>query len=149
MLDTLDSDRINKTQQLRIDAIHELEELLAMKLEEITILEQQLTCLRRFFVTNFEVVDPYGDHGIYTGQMDSNSHKPHGNGIMNYEDGRIYNGDWCDGRWHGYGIATFSNGDTYEGNYNYDQRHGIGTYRWSDGRVYSGTFQADKRHGKG
>jgi MORN repeat len=147
MPDPIESERIEKLQQLRDDAIHELEELLAMKFEEISILQHHLTSLRKLDVTDSIIVDPYGDQGLYTGQICND--KPNGKGLMKYEDGRVYDGEWCDGQWHGFGQSTFSNGDSYEGHYEYDQRHGVGTYRWQDGRVYSGTFQADKRHGKG
>ena len=47
------------------------------------------------FVERTEIQDPYGDAGSYTGTIDISTKKPHGNGRMEYYDGRIYEGDWC------------------------------------------------------
>jgi hypothetical protein len=91
--------------------------------------------------------DPYGDKGQYTGMLVRR--KPHGQGTMQYEDGRCYTGDFKYGRWHGQGRALFSNGDLYVGEYDMDQRHGKGRYEWEDGRVYDGTFHRDQRQGTG
>lgn len=93
-------------------------------------------------------IDPYGDQGNFQGDLNSTG-VPHGEGKMSYTDGRIYEGDWKDGKWHGYGKAIFPNQDQYEGGYQDDQRHGQGTYRWNDGRVYTGGFDNDQRHGQG
>jgi hypothetical protein len=91
--------------------------------------------------------DPYGDKGQYTGMLVRR--KPHGQGTMQYEDGRCYTGDFKYGRWHGNGRALFSNGDLYVGEYDMDQRHGKGRYEWEDGRMYDGTFHRDQRQGTG
>jgi hypothetical protein len=99
------------------------------------------------------VLDPYGDKGVYTGQISKQSGWPHGHGRLEYEDRgvhqRIYDGEWCHGRWHGVGKANFANGDSFEGDYKLDQRHGYGSYSWADGRCYEGMFQDDLRNGKG
>lgn len=101
-------------------------------------------------VVSKQLLDPYGDKGVYTGVILRSTGMPHGLGRMIYdEDGRIYEGDWRHGRWHGYGRASFSNGDSYEGEYKFDQRHGRGVYKWNDGRIYDGHFSEDKRHGHG
>ena len=91
--------------------------------------------------------DPYGDKGQYTGMLVRK--KPHGQGTMQYEDGRCYTGDFKFGRWHGNGRALFSNGDLYVGEYDMDQRHGKGRYEWEDGRMYDGNFHRDQRQGTG
>ncbi len=95
------------------------------------------------------VIDPYGDQGKFEGDLDTETKLPHGKGRMEYTDGRIYEGDWQEGKWHGYGKAIFSNRDCYEGHYHHDQRHGQGKYQWSDGRCYEGEFHKDQRHGQG
>ena len=38
------------------------------------------------------MVDPYGDTGKYTGQVQND--KPHGKGTMKYDDGRVYVGTY-------------------------------------------------------
>jgi hypothetical protein len=94
------------------------------------------------------IVDPYGDQGEFKGELNANN-LPHGTGMMKYSDGRVYSGEWKDGRWHGMGRATFSNGDVFEGMYFEDQRHGLGSYQWSDGREFEGGFVNDQRSGQG
>ncbi|KAG7356801.1 phosphatidylinositol-4-phosphate 5-kinase [Nitzschia inconspicua] len=94
------------------------------------------------------IVDPYGDQGEFQGELNADN-LPHGTGIMKYSDGRVYSGEWKDGRWHGRGRATFSNGDVFEGMYFEDQRHGLGIYQWSDGREFKGGFVNDQRSGHG
>ena len=106
-----------------------------------------------YHVMNMEVLDPYGDLGIYTGMMSTRTSMPDGFGSMRYTDasiGRTYEGTWQDGRWHGRGKLEHDNGDVYEGDFENDKRHGTGTYQQkSTGRVYIGEFFRDKRHGKG
>ncbi len=57
------------------------------------------------FVQRAEIQDPYGDAGSYTGWIlqNHNTQRPCGSGTMEYYDGRIYEGEWKDGRWHGTG----------------------------------------------
>mmetsp|Transcript_16719 Transcript_16719/g.25452 ORF Transcript_16719/g.25452 Transcript_16719/m.25452 type:complete len:336 (-) Transcript_16719:94-1101(-) len=95
-----------------------------------------------------KILDPYGDKGAYTGEVDSKI-KPHGLGTMHYNDGRTYTGSWSRGQWHGQGTASFVNGDKFDGNYDLDRRHGFGVYSWSDGRIYEGEFYHDRRQGCG
>lgn len=46
-------------------------------------------------VVNKQLLDPYGDKGVYTGVILRSTGMPHGLGRMIYdEDGRIYEGDW-------------------------------------------------------
>jgi hypothetical protein len=49
----------------------------------------------RIKVIQKELLDPYGDKGVYTGVVLRTTGMPHGLGRMIYEeDGRIYEGDW-------------------------------------------------------
>jgi hypothetical protein len=93
--------------------------------------------------------DRYGDPGTYTGTILVSEGLPHGKGIMNYESGRVYDGEWVQGHWNGKGKLLNPNGDTYEGDFVFDARHGQGVYKWDNGDVYVGSFSQDKRHGKG
>jgi hypothetical protein len=45
------------------------------------------------FVTEYKVIDPYGDDGLYTGDLSTLSKRPHGFGTMTYEDGRLFQGE--------------------------------------------------------
>ena len=118
-------------------------------------------------VTNFPLIDKFGDKGIYSGTLreadgivkhtqekqTDNGPPPvagiaHGGGTMKYEGGRYYRGEWRDGHWHGSGLLRNANGDSYEGDFVYDARHGHGIYKYENGDVYEGDFTEDKRHGK-
>jgi len=102
-----------------------------------------------FPVTGAESQDKYGDPGMYTGTILVTEGMPHGKGCMNYESGRVYNGDWVSGQWHGHGKLLNPNGDTYEGEFVLDARHGKGEYKWDNGDVYTGDFSYDRRSGNG
>jgi hypothetical protein len=93
--------------------------------------------------------DKYGDPGMYTGSLSVENNLPHGKGVMNYESGRVYDGEWLSGHWNGKGKLLNPNGDKYEGEFVFDSRHGHGTYKWDNGDIYVGNFSQDKRHGKG
>lgn len=98
--------RASKVKMLREQAVSHLEDLLALKLEEVSILQQQLAKLSKEHVRETYLIDPYGDSGLYTGQVKDG--KPHGKGTMKYDDGRVFVGEWNEGRWHGKGRATFA-----------------------------------------
>jgi hypothetical protein len=84
--------RTAKITQMREGAVAHLEDLLANKLEEVAMLQQQLTVLSKHHIRDAKMLDPYGDPGIYTGQV--HNEKPHGMGTMNYDDNRVYTGTW-------------------------------------------------------
>ena len=74
--------RTIKVKQLRDDAVAVLEEMLATKMEEVGILQEQLALLSKQHVREAAMVDPYGDSGIFTGQI--NNEKPHGKGTSSH-----------------------------------------------------------------
>jgi hypothetical protein len=94
--------RTSKVQQLREEAVDHLEGLLADKLEEVAILQEQLALLSKHHVRETHVVDPYGDAGTYTGNVLNDM--PNGKGTMKYDDGRIYVGEYRNYRNCGYFI---------------------------------------------
>jgi hypothetical protein len=47
-----------------------------------------------YSVTREKSQDKYGDPGVYTGTLSLSDHLPHGKGVMNYESGRQYDGNW-------------------------------------------------------
>ena len=75
--------------------------------------------------------------------------EPHGEGRMRYSDGRVYQGNWCEGEWHERGKLEFGAGDFYEGEFTNGVRQGYGIRCWPDGSKYEGDWEADMRHGKG
>jgi len=48
-------------------------------------------------VTKMAYTDPYGDFGLYTGEIDDES-RPHGKGKMKYDNGIFYEGSWIHGQ---------------------------------------------------
>ena len=84
--------RTTKVRQLREEAVGHLEGLLADKLEEVAILQEQLALLSKHHLRDAHIVDPYGDMGSYTGNVHNG--KAHGKGTMKYDDGRIYVGEY-------------------------------------------------------
>mmetsp|Transcript_13855 Transcript_13855/g.30177 ORF Transcript_13855/g.30177 Transcript_13855/m.30177 type:complete len:501 (-) Transcript_13855:129-1631(-) len=51
---------------------------------------------KRIRVRNLRTEDEEGKHGRYSGDV-NDDHQPHGNGIMKYEDGTLYDGVWSEG----------------------------------------------------
>lgn len=86
-----------KVQELRDDIVNSLQEMLADKLEEVKIIQEQLARLSPDHVHDFSMTDPYGDKGKYTGQIRNN--KCHGKGTMKYDDGREYSGEYRRWEW--------------------------------------------------
>jgi hypothetical protein len=93
------------------------------------------------FVTDKQIVDPYGEKGVYTGALSKSTGMPNGKGRLEYEkEGRWYEGDWIHGRWTGYGRLSNGDGDFYEGGLKNDHKHGTGIMRFADGRVFEGEY---------
>merc|ERR1712180_52041 len=106
------------------------------------------------------------EEGSYTGEV-NDSKVPNGEGTFEYrgddEDGRLmYDGGWKDKAAHGYGVMKWQNGDRYEGDwvaglrggkyegeYKNDLKHGRGKYTWSNGDWYEGDWSEGQRHGQG
>jgi hypothetical protein len=96
-----------------------------------------------------QVVDAFGERGMYTGSLNVKSHLPDGYGEMQYRQKRSYKGDWSQGHWHGHGQFLNNLKDVYEGEFVMDQKEGQGKLIFNDGRVFTGRFQKDQmREGK-
>lgn len=88
-----------------------------------------------------QIVDPYGEKGVYTGALSKSTCMPNGKGRLEYEkESRWYEGDWIHGRWTGYGRLSNGDGDFYEGGLKNDHKHGTGIMRFADGRVFEGEY---------
>ena len=74
---------------------------------------------------------------IYRGQI-HNADRREGLGIMQYENGRIYEGSWVNDRRHGKGYEKYSNGNIYEGEFARGKANGVGVYNWKNGEIYQG-----------
>jgi hypothetical protein len=73
------------------------------------------------------------------------------NGVVRFENGDIYEGDWVGDRhlFDGYGRYYYKDGRVYEGTWKEDKMHGEGCYRSPDGQVYTGEYHYGHRQGKG
>lgn len=50
-------------------------------------------------VTDQIVNDHYGDSGLYSGCVTVDALVPHGKGLLLYQNSRIYDGEWEEGKW--------------------------------------------------
>ncbi len=72
-----------------------------------------------------------------------------GNGVIEFENGAVYDGAFLDGAFHGNGTLTLSNGSAYKGEWMSGKRHGQGTMTMPDGCSYTGEWRENHMHGQG
>ena len=100
-----------------------------------------------------------GINGTYIGSvfasetMSSNAPPlPHHHGIMKWDNGITYRGNFCNGLFHGHGSKMYSKGGGYVGSWVMGKREGFGVNLY-DGKwgydKWKGTFVNDKPHGSG
>ena len=65
---------------------------------------------------------------IYRGQLHRESKQRDGLGVLVYNNGRVYEGEWEKNKRNGRGYEVFSNGNIYHGNYSVGRAHGKGIY---------------------
>jgi len=73
----------------------------------------------------------------------------HGFGVLTWEDGRRYEGEFENGILQGQACMTWPDGRTYTGQYEQNRKHGVGVFSWPDGRRYSGNWSQGLREGRG
>lgn len=59
-----------------------------------------------------------------------------------YHDGCVFEGEFRQGG-IAFGVMTYQNGDFYEGEFQNEQRHGFGKYQFADGSAFSGEWLHD------
>ena len=69
--------------------------------------------------------------------------RPHGKGVMQYNNGSVYSGDWEHGNFHGYGSCTYPDGSKFEGWWEEGDKHGKGTMVESNQKII-GEWQRDE-----
>jgi len=84
---------------------------------------------------------------LYEGEWKNG--KKHGQGTFWYKNGNMYVGDFDNGLRHGSGKYIYKNGDVYEGEFTKDKYNGYGVYSWKNGNRYEGEYKNGKKHGKG
>ena len=79
--------------------------------------------------------------------------KREGRGIIKWDNGDIYNGEWKEDKKEGKGIYCFNNGQRYEGDWVNDKKEGRGIYYWNNGKYkgdrYDGEWKNDNYEGNG
>jgi hypothetical protein len=90
---------------------------------------------------------PTDDEGrkCYIGQLKSG--KRHGIGVLIWEDGSKYSGEWSDDHPCGFGVEKYADGSNYAGCFLQDLRHGYGEFEVSPGVSYCGQFEEGELHG--
>lgn len=73
----------------------------------------------------------------------------HGFGVLAWEDGRRYEGEFELGLLQGHASMTWPDGRMYNGQYVQNKKHGVGVFSWPDGRRYSGQWVEGRREGRG
>lgn len=91
------------------------------------------------------------DNGVYDGgallvcqENGVNYYKREGFGVMNYQGGMKYEGDWVNNQRSGKGKIFYNDGDVYVGTFCKDKKHGDGVLYRVNGDVYKMTFVMDK-----
>lgn len=86
--------------------------------------------------------------GVYEGHLDHLG-EPHGRGMVTWENGGKYDGEWVDGKANGRGTMNYGNGDRYEGGWKDGCRFGTGMHHFKDGGVYEGQWRNAAPDGRG
>ena len=85
---------------------------------------------------------------LYQGPLNVTGEK-HGEGIMLWDNGDVYQGMFAHGHRHGHGVLTFGGDGEYVGEWLDNRMHGSGTRRYPTGDLYIGEYVQGKREGEG
>ena len=98
-------------------------------------------------ITNFTIIN-FKD-AVYRGHILEGDRRE-GVGIMTYESGRVYEGEWLNDKRHGMGYEKYKNGNEYLGQFERGKANGQGKYLWnSTNEVYEGGWLNGFKHGYG
>lgn len=89
----------------------------------------------------------YEDGKVYEGEFADE--RRDGIGKATWKNGDYYEGEWRNDMHNGYGRNVFANGSSYCGSFKENMKHGLGEYKWEDGSSYVGEWQANKMQGVG
>ena len=105
---------------------------------------------------DYEHVRQQGNFGIkqyrdciYRGELNPETRKREGLGVLVYENGRVYEGEWRKNKRDGRGYEVFASGNSYHGTYEAGKPNGKGVYQWQNGEVYDGEWLQGIKHGYG
>jgi len=93
-------------------------------------------------------VKKYKD-AIYRGWLDPETYARNGFGVMEYDNGRVYEGSWENDLRTGKGYEMYSNRNLYQGEFLRGKAHGKGHYQWANGEFYDGAWIQGQKDGYG
>ncbi len=100
------------------------------------------------FSLAFQLSTSLNAAGVYEGDRNT-FNRFHGQGTYTYGNGKVYSGEWRDGRRDGKGEQTWANGDHYVGDWSGNRTHGKGVKTWKSGDRYEGEWIGGKPSGTG
>ncbi len=83
----------------------------------------------------------------YTGEFKSGMKD--GFGILEFDDGKYFEGIFTNNRCDTYGYMEYSDGEVYVGEFKNNLANGSGTVYYANGNIFTGSFKDDKEHGMG
>jgi hypothetical protein len=93
-------------------------------------------------------VKQYSD-ALYRGIINPKNNMREGKGIMEYNNGRVYEGNWVNDLRNGTGYEKYANGNFYSGEFSNGKAHGKGYYKWANGEFYNGNWNQGQKDGYG
>ena len=69
-----------------------------------------------------------------------------GYGVINYDNGDMFKGNFKSYKKNGYGVYTWNNGDSYSGNWLNGKKHGYGEFRWASGTMWKGEWRNGEQY---
>lgn len=86
---------------------------------------------------------------VYRGEINPKTKMRHGTGVMEYDNGRVYEGEWKEDLRNGSGYELYANGNNYLGEFKSGKADGRGVYNWANGEFYNGDWVQGQKHGYG
>ena len=90
----------------------------------------------------------YPNNDFFIGYIDNGNNEIK-NGILYYNNGDYYEGEFQNGKKEGFGIIIYKNGTRYEGIFKNNKHNGYGKLIQLDGEVFIGDWKEGKINGKG
>ena len=87
---------------------------------------------------NFRILE-FKD-AMYRGLVDPETGLREGKGVMVYESGRVYEGEFVNDVREGHGYEKYDNQNIYIGYFSKGKAHGKGLYTWANGEYYEGEW---------
>ena len=104
-------------------------------------MKKKISCMLVFLISIMPVISMGAASNCIEGNCVA------GTGVMQYEGGEKYSGEFKDSKRHGYGTLTSATGKRYEGEWVNDLQNGQGTLISPNGAKYTGAFKHNRSAG--